>query len=66
MKWKKGFVEEQFKLLKDKWEELRTDVPIDLSSTFYNKGDLMEGVYAEVHKVKYHYTIPALKMDGFV
>eukprot|EP00975_Prorocentrum_lima_P012906 2737851-Prorocentrum_lima.AAC.1 len=42
MKWKPGVVEEQFKLFKDKWEDIRTYVPINLSSTFYDKGDLME------------------------
>eukprot|EP00975_Prorocentrum_lima_P035159 7388570-Prorocentrum_lima.AAC.1 len=66
MKWKKGVVEEQFKLFKDEWEELRTDIPIELSSTFYDKGDLMEGAYAEVHKVKYPSMIPALMVDRFV
>eukprot|EP00975_Prorocentrum_lima_P032641 6855312-Prorocentrum_lima.AAC.1 len=30
------------------------------------RGELMEGVYVEVHKVQYQPMIPALKKDGFV
>eukprot|EP00975_Prorocentrum_lima_P031560 6625103-Prorocentrum_lima.AAC.1 len=63
---KAGFVNGQSKLFKDKWETIRPDVPIDLPSKYYDMSDLTDGVYAEIHKVKYQYMIPALRTDGFV
>eukprot|EP00975_Prorocentrum_lima_P004793 1043727-Prorocentrum_lima.AAC.1 len=47
-------------------EAVQGDVPIELSSKYYNKGDLRDGVYAEIHKLKYQYMIAALRTDGFV
>eukprot|EP00975_Prorocentrum_lima_P018129 3819938-Prorocentrum_lima.AAC.1 len=50
MKLTPTFVDEQFKWFKEKWEDRRPDVPVEFSSTYYGKGDLMDGVHAEIHQ----------------
>eukprot|EP00975_Prorocentrum_lima_P009531 2027133-Prorocentrum_lima.AAC.1 len=54
-------VEEQFKSFKDRWDVVRPDVPVEWSGKYQNKGGIMYGVYAEIHKVEYQYMIPASK-----
>eukprot|EP00975_Prorocentrum_lima_P048938 10238769-Prorocentrum_lima.AAC.1 len=40
----------KYKLFKDKWSVIRPDVSIKLSDKYHSKGELSDGVYAEIHK----------------
>eukprot|EP00975_Prorocentrum_lima_P019252 4053697-Prorocentrum_lima.AAC.1 len=43
-----------------------TDVSCEWSDKYHKKGDINDGMYAEIHKVQYQDLISALKKDGTV
>eukprot|EP00975_Prorocentrum_lima_P071106 12935826-Prorocentrum_lima.AAC.1 len=47
------FVHEQEFKLRSKWEAIRPDVPCEWSDKYHKRGDLDDGMYAEIHKVEH-------------
>eukprot|EP00975_Prorocentrum_lima_P030110 6316044-Prorocentrum_lima.AAC.1 len=39
---------------------------MERSDKYHKKGDMLDGVYAEIHKVEFQDVIPALKKEGIV
>eukprot|EP00975_Prorocentrum_lima_P025250 5300124-Prorocentrum_lima.AAC.1 len=66
MSLKQKGVHEQFKLFKNKWDFIRPYVPIEWSDKYYNEGELLDGVYAEIHTGESKDVIPALETEGLV
>eukprot|EP00975_Prorocentrum_lima_P055949 11729243-Prorocentrum_lima.AAC.1 len=53
-------------MFREKWEVLRPDAPMAWSDKYHKTGDMLDGVYAEIHKVEFQDMIPALKKEGIV
>eukprot|EP00975_Prorocentrum_lima_P071634 12938811-Prorocentrum_lima.AAC.1 len=63
----KEFVAAQVNKFKEQWgERLGPDVAVEWSDRYHRRGDLSEGVYAEIRKVAHQDMVSALKKYGIV